>query len=86
MNVAPYLTLGRLLAHHRSARSQDSVADTLGISRSTLSHIERGHILPSGKTLARLLYLYATDGNGPKAPAGQQLAIFRALTEAGGVA
>lgn len=34
------------------------------MSRATLSEIERGVVIPTGKTLGRLLRLYRTDGGG----------------------
>ena len=57
-------TLGRLLAHHRGRREQGAVAEALGMSRATLSEIERGYVIPTGRTLGRLLRRYATDGDG----------------------
>ena len=34
------------------------------MSRATLSEIERGYVIPTGRTLGRLLRRYATDGDG----------------------
>ena len=56
--------LGRLLAHHRGRRPQGAVAHALGMSPATLSEIERGYVIPTGRTLGRLLRLYANDGEG----------------------
>ena len=83
-DATPYAHLGRLLAHHRGTRLQGEVAEFLSISRATLSHIERGHILPTGRTLARLLRLYQTDrAYGPPASRAQLAEIMDALIEAG---
>ena len=76
---------GTLLAHHRSVRDQGEVARTLGISRATLSQIENGHILPTGKTLARLLYLYTTDGKAPPPKKADLGALMEALVAQGEV-
>lgn len=56
--------LGRLLAHHRGRREQGAVAHHLSMSRATLSEIERGIVIPTGKTLGRLLRHYSVDGAG----------------------
>ena len=87
MHTPPrFAVLGRLLAHHRSHRSQESVADILGISRTTLSHAERGYILLSGPTLSRLLHLYDTDGRAPAPSRSEKVGIYDALVACGGVA
>lgn len=77
MTDHPYASLGSVLAELRVPRSQESVADALGISRTTLSHAENGYILLSGGTLARLLHLYQ-----PSKP--MRLAVVDALIECGG--
>tara|TARA_R110000868_G_scaffold256235_1_gene512936 strand:+ start:668 stop:943 length:276 start_codon:yes stop_codon:yes gene_type:complete len=87
MHTPPrFAVLGRLLAHHRSHRSQESVADVLGISRTTLSHAERGYILLSGPTLSRLLWLYDTDGRAPAPSRADKVVIYDALVDCGGIA
>jgi transcriptional regulator with XRE-family HTH domain len=84
MHTPPrYAVLGRLLAHHRSHRSQESVADILGISRTTLSHAERGYILLSGTTLAKLLHLYDTDGVAPPPSRSDKVTIYDAIVDCG---
>ena len=86
MHTPPrFAVLGRLLAHHRSHRSQESVADILGISRTTLSHAERGYILLSGPTLSRLLHLYNTDGVAPAPSRADKVTIYDALVDCGGL-
>ena len=80
----PFAVLGRLLAHHRSHRSQESVAVALGISRTTISHAERGKVLLSGGSLARLLHLYDTDGRAPAPSRADKVVIYDALVECGG--
>lgn len=87
MHTPPrFAVLGRLLAHHRSHRSQESVSDILGISRTTLSHAERGYILLSGTTMSKLLHLYDTDGIAPAPGRGDKVAIYDAIVECGGIA
>ena len=81
----PFAVLGRLLAHHRSHRSQESVANALGISRTTLSHAERGKILLSGTSLSRLLWLYGTDGRAPAPSRADKVTIYDALVDCGEV-
>ena len=82
--LTPYAPFGRLLAHHRGTRLQGDVADLLDISRATLSQIERGHVLPTGRTLARLLCLYQNDKAAPPASRAQLAEIMDALILAGG--
>lgn len=79
---------GTLLAHHRGVRNQGDVAERLGISRATLSQIECGKILPTGKTLARLLHYYSTDkASASPAPTRAQLGeLMEALIACGGAA
>ena len=62
------------------------MSDILGISRTTLSHAERGYILLSGQTLSQLLHLYDTDGVAPAPSRGDQVAIYDAIVEGGGIA
>lgn len=80
----PYAHLGRLLSHIRGARMAGHVAERLEISRATLSQIERGHTLPTGKTLARLLHLYQTDKMFAPASRAQLADIMDALIACGG--
>lgn len=57
-------TLGAHLARLRGPRDSGAVAHLLGMSRATLSEIERGIVIPTGKTLGRLLRHYSVDGAG----------------------
>lgn len=70
------VALGHLLSELRPPRSQQEVADQLGISRTTLSHGENGYILLSSKTMAGLLHIYQPNE-------GQRLAIIDALIACG---
>ena len=79
------MNLGTLLAHHRGRRSLSDVATALSISTRTLTAIEDGD-LPTGRTLAKLLYLYETDGKGPRMVAAQKADLFDAIVAAGGEA
>lgn len=76
MTAPLYVSLGFVLASLRPPRSQQAVADQLGISRTTLSHAENGYVLLNGPTLAGLLYLYQPDE-------AQRRAVVDALIECG---
>ena len=61
------------------------MANALGISRTTLSHAERGKILLSGTSLSRLLWLYGTDGRAPAPSRSEKVNLYEALVACGGV-
>ena len=62
------------------------MANALGISRTTISHAERGKVLLSGPTLSRLLHLYDTDGVAPAPSRSEKVNLYEALVACGGVA
>ncbi len=76
------MNFGTLLAHHRGRRSQASVAHALGITPRTLSAIEADG-LTTARTLAKLLYRYETDGEGPRFSDAQKVELFDALVAMG---
>ena len=61
------------------------MANALGISRTTISHAERGKVLLSGPTLSRLLHLYDTDGVAPAPSRADKVTIYDAIVDCGGL-
>src|SRR4051812_44754270 len=67
----------------RARLSQAELAETSGVSRATISLVERGASRPTPSTLEQLARGLATDADGAIDPAAQQRAFARLLVDAG---
>lgn len=50
--------LGKRLKDLRGKRTQQDIADSLGVSRASYSHYENDHVQPDNETLTKLAALY----------------------------
>lgn len=79
------MSLGKTLKQLRQKRTQQMIADLVGVSRASYSHYENDHVQPDMETLIRLAQVYqvSTDfllGNTDSQKDDLQLLALREIT------